>query len=466
MPPFRCHQHESRGSLVKKNDPRKMAWEVLARVEDGMFSDLALDAALSAASQLEDRDRALLTELVYGVLRYRGRLDFALSHCCRQPLRKVEPAVLRLLRLGCYQILLLDRIPVRAAVHETVELAKRLGLSRATGFINGILRAVDRTRESIPWPDLQKSPLAHLQHVLSLPKWLAQAWLKELGAAEALALADAMLQVAPFTVRVNCLKQEREEFLATLIAAGYQATATAYAPEGIDIEGGGSRRLPGDEQGAYQLQDQASMLIAHLLAPQPGERLLDACAAPGGKTTHLAALAENRAEIIALDISPARLALVEQSAQRLGAKGISCRSWDLTSEPEFLHKESFDGILVDAPCSGLGTLRRNPESRWRRQPADLAINAERQLAILDRAAPLLRVGGRLVYSLCTFTQEETEGVVQSFLAAHPEFQRIDLRSQLPSPWSELIDEQGALRTWPHRHSGMDAFFAVAFKRRG
>ncbi len=449
---------------MKKNDPRKMAWEILARVDEGMFSDVALDAALSVASQLEDRDRALLTELVYGVLRYRGRLDFALSHCCRQPLRKVEPAVLRLLRLGCYQILLLDRIPARAAVHETVELAKRLGLSRAAGFVNGILRALDRSRQSIPWPDAATAPLAYLQQVLSLPKWLAEAWLKDFGPTEALALAEAMLQAAPFTVRVNSLQQGREDFLATLTAAGYRAAASAYAPEGVLIEGGGPRRLPGDEQGTYQLQDQASMLIGHLLAPQPGERLLDACAAPGGKTTHLAALADNRAEIVALDISAARLALVEQGARRLGAQGISCRAWDLTSSPDFLDNDSFDGILVDAPCSGLGTLRRNPESRWRRQPADLSTNAERQLAILDRAAPLLRIGGRLLYSLCTFTREETDGVVQGFLAAHPEFQRIDLRSQVPSAWLELFDEQGTLRTWPHRHGGMDAFFAVAFRR--
>jgi len=377
MPPLRYNHYECRGELVKKHDPRRMAWEILARVEEGMFSDVALDAGLSAASQLEDRDRALLTELVYGVLRYCGRIDFALSHCCSQPLYKVEPAVLRLLRLGCYQILLLDRIPVRAAVHETVELAKHLGLSRATGFINGILRGVDRSRESIPWPDPQKTPLAYLQHVLSLPKWLAKSWLKEFGPDEALALGEAMLQVAPFTVRVNTLQQDREEFLAILTAAGYRAEATSYAPEGVCIQGGGSRRLPGDEGGAYQLQDQASMLIAHLLAPQPGERLLDACAAPGGKTTHLAALADNRAEIVALDIAAPRLALVEQGARRLGAQGIICQAWDLTSAPDFLDKESFDAILVDAPCSGLGTLRRNPESRWRREPEDLSTNADR-----------------------------------------------------------------------------------------
>ena len=451
---------------MKNNDPRKMAWETLTRVDEGQFSDLALDAALNAALPLDGRDRALLTELVYGVLRYRGRLDFALSRFCRQPLRKVEPAVLRLLRLGCYQLLLLDRIPPRAAVHETVELAKRLGLQRASGFINGILRALDRGRQTIPWPDATRKPLAYLQQVLSLPKWLAESMLQGFGPEEALALAEAMLQPAPFAVRVNTLRQSRQDFMAELTAAGYRATATSYAPEGVLVEGGGPRRLPGDEGGAYQLQDEASMLIAHLLAPQAGERLLDACAAPGGKTTHLAALADNRAEIMALDISPGRLALVEQGAARLGVKGIYCQAWDLTTPPDFLVSGSFDAILVDAPCSGLGTLRRNPESRWRRQPEDLADNADRQLAILDQAAALLRPGGRLLYSLCTFTKEETDGVVESFLASQPEFERVDLRPQVPPAWRELFDEQGALRTWPHRHGGMDAFFAVGFRRRG
>ncbi len=450
---------------MKKNDPRKMAWEILARVDEGMFSDLALDAALNAVPQLEGRDRALLTELVYGVLRYRGRLDFAISRFCRQPLRKIEPAVLRLLRLGCYQLLLLDRIPSRAAVNETVELAKRLGLQRASGFINGILRALDRGQQSLPWPDAEKKPLAYLQQVLSLPEWLAESWLQDFGATEALALAEAMLQPAPFTVRVNTLRGSREQFLDELSAAGYQAAATSYAPEGVLIEGGGPRRLPGDQQGSYQLQDEASMLIAHLLAPRPGERLLDACAAPGGKTTHLAALAENRAQIVALDISAARLAMVEAGARRLGAQGIGCQAWDLTRPAASPGLGNFDAILVDAPCSGLGTLRRNPESRWRRQPTDLAGNADRQLAILGQAAALLRSGGRLVYSLCTFTPEETDGVVQRFLAAHPEFAQVDLRCRVPSAWRELFDEQGALRTWPHRHGGMDAFFAVGFCRR-
>jgi 16S rRNA (cytosine967-C5)-methyltransferase len=449
---------------LKKTDVRGLAFEILSQVEEGVFSDQALDTALRQRADLAGRDRRLLTELVYGVLRYRGRLDFVLSIFCRQPLARIEPAVLQLLRLGSYQLLLLDRIPPRAAVHETVELARRLGLVRVTGFINGVLRSLLRGLETIPWPDPKQAPLPYLQQVLSLPRWLAERWLEDFGAAEACALAEAMLEPAPFTVRVNALKTSRESFLAALEEAGYQGAATRFAPEGVIVTGGASRRLPGDKEGWYQVQDEASMLIARLLTPRPGERLLDACAAPGGKTTHLAALTENRADILALDISAERLALVDQGAQRLGCRGIATRPWDMTGPADFLAAASFDRVLVDAPCSGLGVLRRNPESRWRRTPADLQTNADRQSVLLSRAAPLVRPGGRLLYSVCTLSREETTEVAERFLAGHDDFQREDLREEVPPSWRELFDEQGALRTLPHRHGGMDAFFAVAFRR--
>lgn len=449
---------------MKKTDVRGMAFEILSQVEEGAFSDQALDAALRQRADLDGRDRRLLTELVYGVLRYRGRLDFVLSLFSRQSLDRIEPAVLQLLRLGSYQLLLLDRIPPRAAVHETVELARRLGLARVTGFINGILRSLLRGFETIPWPDPQQAPLAYLQQVLSLPAWLAERWLADFGAVEARALAEAMLEPAPFTVRVNSLKTSRESFLAALEDADYQGAATRYAPEGVIVTGGASRRLPGDRDGWYQVQDEASMLIARLLDPRPGERLLDACAAPGGKTTHLAALTDNRADILALDVSSDRLSLVDEGARRLCCRGITTRHWDMTEPADFLAAGSFDRVLVDAPCSGLGVLRRNPESRWRRTAEDLQANGDRQSILLSRAAPLVRPGGRLLYSVCTLASEETTAVAERFLAGHAGFQREDLREQAPSSWLELFDDQGALRTLPHRHGGMDAFFAVTFRR--
>jgi len=443
-------------------DPRQLAYTVLSREAEGAYSDLALDAELGAHPQLDPRDRALVTELVYGVLRYRGRLDFALRQSCQKPLEQLDPPVLRLLRLGAYQILCLERIPASAAVNSSVELARRMRLERATGFINGVLRGLLRRLPEIPWPPCASQPVGYLQHWLSLPKWLAKTWLDEYGAEEASQLAEAMLQRPPLTIRANTLVASREELLAELAAAGVSAEPCRYAPEGIRLEN--SRGLGLLAPDRFQVQDQASMLVPHLLGIRPGERVLDACAAPGGKTTQLAALAGNRAELIALELHPQRAELVRQGVQRLGCSGVDVRCWDLTRPPAFIPPASLDRVLLDAPCSGLGVLRRNPETRWRRQPESLAELADLQLQLLDNLASLLRPGGSLVYSLCTTTPIETEQVVQRFLDGHPDYRRVDLHELVPSGWHALLDERGALRTSPVRHDAMDAFYAVRFVR--
>ncbi len=450
---------------MKSSDPRKIALDILMRVEEGAFADLALDAALDAARGIDPRDRGLATELVYGVLRRRGRLDFALGRLCSKPLAKLEPKVLALLRLGAYQILELSRVPERAAVHTTVELARSERLERATGFLNGVLRSLARQKGAIPWPDPHKDPVAALEVGASVPRWLAKGWIREMGAEEALALGEAMAQPAPFTLRVNTLRTSREDFLAALREAGFEGTPTAYAPEGVVLSARGEGPLPGEGEGWWQVQDEASALIAHLTAPRAGDRIVDACAAPGGKTTHLAALAQNGATIVALDLHPQRAALVASGAQRLGCLGIEARAWDLTKAPDFLPPESVDAVLVDAPCSGLGVLRRNPEIRWRRSQSDIRAVATLQRTILRNTAPLVRPGGALLYSVCTFTPEETDEVVADFLKENPRFVREDLRDVTPPHWRELFDERGALRTFPHRHGGMDAFFAVRFRKR-
>ncbi len=448
---------------MKTDDPRHLAFDILNRVEAGAYADLALDAALSRVPEMDPRDRGLLTELVYGVLRQRGRLDYVLARFCSQPLVKVEPKVLTLLRLGAYQLLLLDRVPAPAAVFETVELARRAGLTRATGFINGILRSLLRAPDGKALPDPAENPSAYLEHALSLPDWLARRWLAELGREEAFALAEASRQPAPFTLRINTLQTSREAYLEQLTRAGFEAMPTSFAPEGVIVAGRGAKRLPGSADGWFQVQDEASMLIPHLLAPQPGERILDACAAPGGKTTEIAALTGNAARILALDLHPQRVVLIAEGARRLHCSGIETRCWDLTTPPDFLAAGSFDRVLVDAPCSGLGVLRRNPETRWRRTEAEIRQLADLQQRILDNVAGLLRPGGVLLYSLCTLTPEETEGVVEAFLAGHPEFVREDLRPHFPQ-WPDLFDDLGALRTFPHRHGGMDAFFAVRLRK--
>jgi len=222
--------------------------------------------------------------------------------------------------------------------------------------------------------------------------------------------------------------------------------------------------LPGDAEGWYQVQDEASALMAHLLDAQPGMKILDTCAAPGGKTTHLAALTENGASILALEKHPQRVELIRRGAERLGCSSIEARAWDLIEPPEFLEPESFDRVLVDAPCSGLGVLRRNPESRWNRSTADVRELAGLQKTLLDQVAPLVRPGGILLYSVCTFTSKETSEVVSDFLQRHKEFMLEDLRESVPEGWRELIGEDGMLHTYPHRHDGMDAFFAARLRR--
>jgi 16S rRNA (cytosine967-C5)-methyltransferase len=445
-------------------DPRRLAFAILERVAGGSYADRTLDAELQRHPRLDPRDRGLATELVYGVLRQQGRLDFALGHFCKQPLPKLEQRVLLLLRLGAYQLLCLDRVPASAAVDTTVQLARQSGLERATGFINGVLRALARGQASLVWPDPGGDPLGHLQHALSLPRWLAERWLQQFGADQALRLAAALLEPAPFSVRVNTLKTDRPRFLQALADAGHRAEPTRFAAEGVTLTARAAAPLPGDTEGWYQVQDEASMLIPPLLAPRAGEHLLDACAAPGGKTTQLAALTGNRAVITALDLHLQRIRLVEQGAARLGCSGITARCWDLTTAPPFLPPASCDGVLVDAPCSGLGVLRRNPEARWRLQPADIVVLAERQAMILQQAAQLVKPGGRLVYAVCTITPEETDHQVAAFLARHPDFTLAPLTALVPAPWQELLDTQGCLRTWPHR-DGLDGFFAARLHRR-
>lgn len=441
-------------------DPRNLALDVLCRVEQGAYADLTLDAVLRRHNAMDPRDRGLLTELVYGVLRRRGRLDYALALHCRQPLLKVENKVLQILRLGAYQLLELERIPPSAAVDTSVRLAKGNGLLRAAGFINGILRSVERGKTEISWPDPVRDPLLSLQHLGSLPAWLAARWLQDYGFEQARDLAEALLQPAPMTLRCNTLVTDRVRLVEQLTEAGEEVSACRFVPEGIEL----TRRQALEILSAdsFQVQDEASMLVAHLLQPQPGDRILDACAAPGGKTTHLAALGQNQVEIQALELHSQRVDLIREGARRLGCEGIDAREWDLTRTPAFLVAASFDRILVDAPCSGLGVLRRNPETRWRRNPDDLQPLAELQLAILDNVAPLLKPEGVLLYSVCTVSAEETREVVAKFLQRHSDFVQEDLRPLFPE-WSELLNDQGCLLTWPGQPD-LDGFFAVRFRR--
>lgn len=445
--------------MTAPSPARVAAARALQRVaDDDAFADLALDAEM-AARALDARDAALATELVYGTLRWQRYLDWILAPHSRRALASLDTRVLVLLRMTAYQLAFLERIPAFAAVSDAVSLAKGRRASGAPDFVNAVLRSFARrgVREREPRPPADPIEAAAVR--LSFPTWLVSRWVGRYGVDEATALMQAMNERPPMTVRVNTLRLTRESLRERLRSEEQlSGVPTAYAPEGLVVEHGGTPaawRAFGD--GALTVQDEASMLVARLLDARPGEVIADACAAPGTKTTHLAQLMENRGRIVAFDPQPARLARVAEAAQRLGVTIVETRGGPAEALAGALTSVC-DGVLVDAPCSNLGVLRRNPEVKWRRAAADLAENGTRQRAILAAAAGMVKPGGRLVYATCSTEPEENEAVVAAFREAHPEF-----ALDAPAAFPIALDADGVLRCRPHRH-GTDGFTAVRFRR--
>ncbi len=440
--------------------PRRAAFDILLRIErERSYADILIDRELSAGA-LKGPDRGLLTELVYGVLRRQGTLDHIIGHFSTQRIDKLERAVHLLLRLGLYQALFLDRVPVSAAVNETVKLAHDLA-PRAAGFINAVLRQADRERDAIPWPDRDADPAGFISARYSNPPWITADWIDQLGMEAAEALARAMLATPPLTVRVNTLKTGREELRARLAGEGVTAEPGRYSPFALHLSGHVQLgALPSFREGLFTVQDESSQMAAILLAPRPGERLLDVCAAPGGKTTHLAQLMDNRGAILACDASPRKLELVAESAARLGIAIIETLPHNATKP--LPKADRFDRVLVDAPCSGLGVLRRNPEGKWWKSRQNVAELAATQKAILGNAADRLAEGGALLYATCSTTREENEAVIDDFLSRRSDFVLEDLHELFPTH-AGLFTGRGCFRSWPHIH-GMDGFFAARLRR--
>jgi 16S rRNA (cytosine967-C5)-methyltransferase len=427
------------------------------------FPDILLDVYFKKYPDLDARDRALATELVYGVLRWQGRLDWVIDRYARIAPRRMALPVRVLLRLATYQVLFLDRVPQAAAVHEAVELAKTSQPLHVVRFVNGVLRAIAREREPLKTAVPEGSPAEKLAARYAYPVWVVERWLGELGHEETEALCQASNQVAPTTIRVNTLKTTPAALAAALGELGISVEPGRFAPEALHLRG--IRRdissLPQYGGGEFQVQDEASQLVARLVGPKPGERVLDACAGMGAKTTHLAQLMENRGEIVAMDNQGWKLSRLMENAERLQISCLESVEGDLRKGN--LPGGEFDRVLVDAPCTGLGVLRRNPDIKWRVGPKDLRRLHLLQVDLLGQAARLVRPNGILVYATCTLTPEENEGTVQAFLAAHGEFRQEEARSCLPPTCGQVVHESGSLKTWPHRH-GVDGFFAARLRR--
>ena len=448
-------------SPIQRQPVRKLALRVLRRVETSAgFAD-QLIAALAATQGLTPQARAFLRELTYGVLRWRNRLDWMLQQCSDRLLESLTPSVRNLLRLGAYQLCFMDHLPPYAAVSETVQLAKRVGHAGVVAYVNAVLRSLERQRGGMSLPEASADLLAYLIITQSHPRWLVERWLASYGPQQAVAMCQADNMRPPLMVRVNRRRATRERLLNSLAADGCMAEPCHYAPDGVCIRSHVALdQLQSYRDGWFMVQDEAAILCGYLLTPKTGERVLDACAAPGGKATHAAELMADSGEILCLDHSYQRLNLVAENARRLG---LQCLRGVVGKAERIEFKASFDRILVDAPCSGLGVLRRHPDAKWRKGPELISMMARQQASILAHISHFVKPDGLLLYITCSTEAEENQHIVKEFLEQHPNYALEAVSRDLPDAARVFAREGGWLQTWPGPE-GLDGFFGARLRR--
>ena len=445
---------------------RRISVSVLNGLDDSnAFPQDLLRQAFEREPQLIREDRALATELVYGVLRWRGRLDWVISQLSNTPFHKIDSPVLNIIRLGIYQILFHSRIPQFAAVNDSVEMTKAVAPVWVVRFVNGLLRSASGGAKEISFPDYADDPVQAIVVRESHPFWLVERWVKRQGVEETRKLCAANNQVPPLTVRANTLKVSREDLRNSLKSHVEQIALTRFAPDGLSMRGlkHAVADIPSFRDGWFQVQDEAAQLITHLLDPKPGETVLDACAGFGGKTGHMAQLMQDRGKIKAMEKQSWKLDQLKASMVRLGISAASTWQHDLSGSLPVERFGTFDRVLLDAPCSGLGVLRRNPDAKWKKREVDLTRLKADQLRFLERLAPMVKMGGRLVYCVCSLEPEEGDNVVKDFLKNQTQFVIDQEPVGLPDVDERLMDSLGCFRSLPHEHN-MDGFFAVRLKR--
>lgn len=449
---------------MEMKTPRHLSVEILNRVEEhGAFAEPLMDATLSRNQTLPIYDKRLITQIVYGTLRMRGRLDWIIDQFYKGTFISMDLCIKNILRTGIYQMLFTERIPDFAIVDEAVEITKKTHPAGA-GLVNAVLRNVIRKKDAIVYPQMEEDPSLHISIVHSHPLWLVKKWIEMFGIEETAALCRAQNEIPPTALRVNTLKTSRERARDSLLQDGFDVKLTAFSPDGLILSNQAMsvRDTISYTEGHIQLQDEASQLIAHLVDPIQGENILDLCAGTGGKTMHLAALMDNCGSIMAVDISKKKLEALKKNARRLGVTIMDTQVEDARQKSGEAFHETFDKVLVDAPCSGLGTLRRNPEIKWRSSPEDVTKCAVLQKVILDKAAPCVKKGGSLIYSTCTLIPEENEKVIEDFISFHRNFICIRPPDTIDS---RVVDDRGHFRSYPHRH-GTDGFFGAVLRKKG
>ena len=445
---------------------RKSALNILNTLDKGHHTLDSILEDYSATVALGSRqDRALFQALVYGVLRWRGRLDYMISHFSSTRFNKINPNVLNILRLALFQIIYLDLVPVSAAVNTAVDLAKASGAPWVVGYVNALLRKAARQYQNVSLPDLKQNAVAAITVQKSFPAWIIRKWVNRYGSDNTALLCDSLNIIPPITVRSNTLKASRGQLVEALNSEADQIEPTFYAPDGITFINPATSipELSAFKAGWFQVQDEAAQLVSLLLNPQPGDTVLDACAGLGGKTGHIAQLMKNDGDLVALDVSESKLLRLKTDMQRLGISIVSVLIHNL--ERKLLRDllPGFDRILLDAPCSGLGVMRRNPDIKWRSSKRNLTKYKTRQLRLLENLCHLVKPSGILVYAVCSPEPEENEAVVNEFLENHDEFVISKRFGQLPDALCAMADVPGVFKTFPHLKQ-MDGFYAVRLQR--
>lgn len=445
---------------MTKDKARSIALEVIYQVlEEGAFANLLLDKALFSCKDLSPRDKGFVTELVYGTIRQKGALDWALNQFAKTKVEKMDAYLRNILRLSAYQMLYLDKIPVSAAINEGVNLAKSYAPKGADGFANAVLRALDQGREKITYPDKGKNPAAFFAVKYSYPQWIVENWIKIYGRKGTEKMCQYFNQPSKLWIRTNPLKISRAELKEKLASEGIETRESSYAPWGLQILSEVNlRTLESFREGEFIVQDESSMILGAVSGAKPGMKVLDICAAPGGKTTNLAQLMDNQGEIIACDIHEHRLELIEENAKKMGIDIIETKLQDGRFLSESFNEE-FDLVLLDAPCSGLGVLGRRADLRWKKRRGDIAELAALQKELISQAQAVVKPGGTLIYSTCTTTKEEDENVVEWFLENYEEFS-LDKRL----PWTDAEGENVGYYKLSPLSEGTDGFFIALFKR--
>lgn len=445
-----------------------------AALTDLSTNDATLGDALARvrARVADERDRALVNEIVTGTLRHRLALDYQLSLRTARRFAKLDAAVLTILRLSAFQLLHLTRVPPSAIVNDAVGLVRTTGTSSASGLVNAVLRRLARERDALTWPErpaTTASPaerarlVEHLSTVYSHPAWLVERWLDRYGEAATESWLAFDNSPASLTLAANAARISRDELATVLAADGVSTTPTRVALRGLQVTDGRALTSRAFHDGLCLVQDEASQLVADVVPVRPGDRILDACASPGGKTVALAASAGLDGVVVATDVRPRRIRTLHDTLQRCQVQNARIVHIDVEGPLPFA-EGTFHRVLVDAPCSGLGTLRRDPDIRWRRGPDDFAGFADAQLRIVERVAPLVAPGGHLVYSTCSSEPEENEAIVRRFLGASSGFTiRPPGMSRFGAEAGVLVTGDGFLRTLPFR-DGLEAFFAAVLQR--